>query len=146
MADYNGVVPDSPKWQAGSELTSYGYYEITGPLNTGDKIIFTGLLPDFGIKIVQLILETGVIDSTGEYLGNVSVGDSDDPARFIDNISAGWLFGPSRACFGINTPGGFGFKYTEPVPIILEVVGTLDVPEVTGFISLTVRYFCSGRK
>lgn len=147
------TIPVAPKWQAGMEFTSYGYYSIGAAVAQNDTITFTDIIPAGGVEIMDVELLTPAIDSNSTPTATWIVGDSGDDNRFIDAVYGGWNNTKiSHLKYGINvasTSGGAvatgaGYRYTAKASLIAKINAAVATAASTGFVGLAVRYRCSG--
>jgi len=146
------TIPVASKWQAGHELTGYGYYNIGAAVAQNDTITFTDIIPAGGVEIVDVIIDTPKIDTNATPTALWIVGDSGDNDRFINDVSGGWDDETTRIRYGVNVAStssgvidtGVGYRYTGAASLIAKIDAAVATAASSGFVALMVRYRCSG--
>ncbi len=148
LGNVTATITIPPRWQAGQQYTSVGYYTVGAAVAQNDTITFTNIIPANGVEILSVRLQVPKLDTNATPTAVAIVGDSVDDNRFIDAVSLGWDDETSYVTYDSNTTPaatvGVGYRYTAVSSLILKVNAAVATAASTGDIKLWVTYYCCG--
>ena len=146
-----GTVVSPVRWEAGETFTSIGCYTLAAPIADTDTITWTGLIPNGGVRIDSIFINSVELDTHATPTATAIFGDAGDTDRFMSASGVGLaaadqtrvILSDNRA-YSLANGVGAGYVYSATAALILTINAAVATAASAGDMVIKVTYTCVG--
>lgn len=143
IGNATGTVLVAPRWAAGAEYTSVGYYTFAAAVAQNDTITWADLIPK-GAQVVDIKYYGVELDTNSSPTGTVDLGDGTDQDGFIDGASIGLAAAGANQVIAHGNGELLGTTFTSATDVKATFPTAVATAASSGNVYVVVRYNCVG--